>query len=83
MRVGKGPPTVVVYNVSYFSSPTSSGRALKVEIKKVLGIDEDFVVRRDDKGRPGTSLSCIVMILTISKRHNKLMPNARNILQSS
>ena len=61
---------VVVLNVSYFFSPTSSGRALKVEIKKVLGIDEDFVVRRDDKGRPGTSLSYIVMIFTISKRHN-------------
>ena len=34
-------------------TPTTSGRALKAEIKKALGTDEDFVVKRDNNGRPG------------------------------
>ena len=34
-------------------SATSSGRALKTEIKKVMDLDQDFIVRRDNKGRPG------------------------------
>jgi hypothetical protein len=34
-------------------SPTSSGRALKTEIKKVMDLDQDFIVRRDNRGRPG------------------------------
>jgi len=50
-----------------FCSPTSSGRALKAEIKKVMGIDEDFIVKRDDKGRPGTSFSYIGMGFSILK----------------
>lgn len=34
-------------------SPMASGKLLKIEIKKVMGIDEDFIVKKDDKGRPG------------------------------
>ena len=37
---------------------TMSGRGLKVEIKKLLGIEvrEDIVVRRDNNGRPGENV---------------------------